>query len=59
MVMTCENGWRGVIVAPPNPLAGIGGALRHAFAVDGASLRDFDGLLAQLAEPHPRRPRLH
>lgn len=50
MVMAGESGWRGVIVAPPNPLSGIGGALRHAFIVDGAggSLRAFGDLLARL-----------
>lgn len=53
MVMAAETGWRGVMVAPPNPLAGIGGALRHAFIVDGAarSAQAFGDLLARLDRP--------
>ena len=34
--MVNEQGWRGVMVPPPNPLAAIGGALRHAFRVERA-----------------------
>jgi len=60
MVMAVETGWRGVMVAPPNPLAGIGGALRHAYAMDGEmrSLEPFGDLLDRLdrlAEPAPTR----
>jgi hypothetical protein len=45
------------MVAPPNPLAGIGGALRHAFMVDSAtrSLQGFGDLLARLDQPYERR----
>lgn len=45
MVMVNEQGWRGVMVPPPNPLAAIGGALRHAFRVERAQ-----GLPARFAE---------
>ena len=59
--MDNERGWRGVLVPPPNPLAAIGGALRHAFRVDRrqASLTRFAGLLARLdrALPVSRRRR--
>jgi hypothetical protein len=50
MAMVTEQGWRGVLVAPPDPLAGIGGALRHAFLVDAAmrSLHGFADLLGRL-----------
>ena len=48
MMMADGNGWRGIIVAPPNRLAGIGGALRHAFLIDTA-LRPLPGL-AELLE---------
>ncbi len=34
MVMGNGTSWRGIIIPPPDPLAGIGGALRHAFMVD-------------------------
>ena len=58
MAMATDKGWRGVLVAPPNPLTGIGGALRHAFLVDAAmrSLHGFADLLARLdrAEAPPR-----
>lgn len=55
MVMAADNGWRGVLVAPPNPLAGIGGALRHAFLVDrDRSLQPFGDLLARLDQPLER-----
>ena len=56
MVMAAESGWRGVVIAPPNPLAGIGGALRHAFIVDGAtrSVQAFADLLARLDQPFER-----
>lgn len=37
MVMEQVQGWRSVMVAPPDPLAAIGGALRRAFPVDGAA----------------------
>ena len=61
MVMINEQGWRGVMVPPPNPLAAIGGALRHAFRVDRgeASPALFAGLLARLdrALPAGRRRR--
>jgi hypothetical protein len=55
--MATETGWRGVVVAPPNALAGIGGALRHAFLVDGAarSVQAFSDLLARLDQPVERR----
>ncbi|HEV2866819.1 MAG TPA: hypothetical protein VGX37_09900 [Allosphingosinicella sp.] len=55
--MAMDTGWRGVMVAPPNPLAGIGGALRHAFMVDSAtrSLQGFGDLLARLDQPYERR----
>jgi hypothetical protein len=50
MVMSCLSGWRCVMVPPPNPKAAIGGALRHAFPMDGAtrSLNGFADLLARL-----------
>ena len=50
MVMTHDPRWRGVLVPPPNRLAAIGEALRHAYPVDGAarSLRGFGDLLGQL-----------
>ena len=56
MVMAAESGWRGVMIAPPNPLAGIGGALRHAFAMDaaGRSAHLFADLLARLDQPFDR-----
>lgn len=59
MVMANQQGWRGVVVAPPNPLAGIGAALRHAFAMDQAkrSLELFEALLARLDQPIPPRRR--
>ncbi len=34
MIMVTNNVWRGVMTPPPDPLAGIGGALRHAFRID-------------------------
>lgn len=34
MIMVTHNGWRGVMTPPPDPLAGIGGALRHAFRIE-------------------------
>ena len=47
---------RFVKVAPPTVHAGVGNALRQAFAVDAElrSLRSFEGLLAELdqAAPH-------
>jgi hypothetical protein len=44
------------MIAPPNPLAGIGGALRHAFAMDAAarSAQVFADLLARLDQPFDR-----
>ena len=42
---------RGAVMVPaPNPLTAIGGALRHAFALDACtrSLRMFEALLARL-----------
>jgi hypothetical protein len=50
MMAVSDQCWRGVLVAPPSPLAGIGGALRHAFQVDAGlrSLHGFADLLAQL-----------
>ena len=50
MVMSAPTGWRCVIVPPPNPLAAIGGALRHAFPMDGRlrSLVGLEHLLQQL-----------
>ncbi len=41
-----DQGWRGVLVAPPDPLAGIGGALRHAFLAD--AMRSLHGFADQL-----------
>ena len=35
MVMSGHHGWRYVKVPLPDPLAAIGGALRHAFAMTG------------------------
>ncbi|MDQ4087737.1 MAG: hypothetical protein M3177_06985 [Pseudomonadota bacterium] len=54
--MALGPGWRGVMVAPPNPLAGIGGALRHAFMLDSASrsVQAFGDLLARLDQPLDR-----
>ena len=54
MVMSAPNGWRSVIVPPPNPRAAIGGALRHAFPVDGRnrSLAGFESLMEQLRSIH-------
>ena len=48
--MATEKGWRGVLVAAPDPLAGIGEALRRAFLVDAAtrSRHGFGELLARL-----------
>ena len=44
-----DHGWRGVLVAPPDPLAGIGGALRRAFLADAMRpLHGFADLLARL-----------
>lgn len=59
MVMANIQGWRGVLVAPPNPLAGIGGALRYAFAMEPAkrSIERFEALLARLDRPFPPRRR--
>ena len=59
MVMANHNGWRGVLVPPPNPLAAIGGALRHAFAIDPAkrSLELFGELLARLDRHQANRRR--
>jgi hypothetical protein len=50
MVMSAPAGWRCVMVPPPNPRAAIGGALRHAFPIDGRlrSLAAFEPLLARL-----------
>jgi hypothetical protein len=49
---TAPSGWprRFVKVAPPTVYAGVGNALRQAFAMDGEqrSLRTFDDLLAKL-----------
>ena len=44
--------WKGVIIPPPNPLAGLGCALRHAFILtaDARSRPDFDALLDRLDE---------
>lgn len=44
------------MIAPPNPLAGIGGALRHAFTMDAAarSAQAFSDLLARLDQPFDR-----
>jgi hypothetical protein len=46
-----------VLVAPPNPLVGIGGALRHAFTIDGAtrSIEAFALLLERLDRECMRR----
>ena len=60
MMTVKDHGWRGVVVAPPGPLAGIGGALRHAFLADAMrSLHGFADLLARLdriaAAAPPRR----
>ena len=50
MAMATEKGWRGVLVGAPDPLAGIGEALRRAFLVDAAtrSRHGFADLLARL-----------
>ena len=49
-MMSCLSDWRCVMVPPPNPAAAIGGALRHAFPMDGEtrSLHRFADLLARL-----------
>lgn len=54
MVFSAPSGWRCVIVPPPNPRAAIGGALRHAFPMDGQlrSLTVFETLLNQLRAIH-------
>jgi hypothetical protein len=64
MATATEKGWRGVLVAAPDPLAGIGEALRRAFLVDAAarSRHGFGDLLARLdragvaAPDHRRSP---
>lgn len=58
MVMTAEGGWRGVMVPPPNMLAGIGAALRRAFPINdaGRTLDLFHDLTARLAGCERRRP---
>ena len=50
MVMTHDPRWRGVLVPPPNRLAAIGEALRHAYPVDEAarSLHGVGDLRGQL-----------
>lgn len=50
MMAASDQCWRGVLVAPPSPLAGIGGALRHAFPADAGlrSLHGFADLLERL-----------
>ena len=50
MVMSFEGGWRCVMVAPPNALAAVGGALRHAFPMNGSmrSLAPFEATLERL-----------
>lgn len=50
-MMSILSDWRCVMVAPPNPFAAIGGALRHAFPMDGEmrSLDRFADLLARLS----------
>ena len=50
MVMSQRSDWRCVMVAPPNMLTAIGGALRRAFKMDGSlrSLESFASLLARL-----------
>ena len=54
MVMSAPSGWRCVIVPPPDPHAAVGGALRHAFRMDGqnSSLTGFETLLNQLRAIH-------
>lgn len=51
------NGWpkRFVRVAPPTVYAGVGNALRQAFATDGElrSLRPFEDLLTRLDNIYP------
>lgn len=49
------NPSRGVLVAPPDPLAGVGEALRQAFLIDAAtrSLHAFGDLLARLERHGP------
>ena len=48
--MSSLSGWRCVMVPPPDTLAAVGGALRHAFPIDGPtrSLDAFAALLARL-----------
>jgi hypothetical protein len=53
---TASNGWPRsfVKVAPPTVYAGVGNALRQAFAMDGEqrSVRTFDDLLMKLDRPN-------
>jgi hypothetical protein len=51
-MMSTPSDWRCVMVPPPNSCAAIGGALRHAFPMDGEtrSLHPFADLLARLSD---------